>query len=116
MEGHDIPWWEPHFEGMCYMHGICLDMLTPMLYIFVWPKRWGVTRDKGFAHIRIVEFKALDQVYRVCIAHGMFGKEIHECTPIFMGHVDMSGEGISMRLIGDPSGGIVREWFQSFVY
>ena len=46
----------------------------------------------------------------------MFGKEIHECTPIFMGHVDKSGEGISMRLIGDPSGGIVRKWFQSFVY
>ena len=34
----------------------------------------------------------------------MLGKEIHECTPIFMGHVDMSGEGISMRPIGDPSG------------
>ena len=34
----------------------------------------------------------------------MFGKEIHECTPIFMGHVDMGGEGISMRPIGDPSG------------
>ena len=27
----------------------------------------------------------------------MFGKEIHECTPIFIGHVDISGEGISMR-------------------
>ena len=26
------------FEGMCYMHGMCFDMLTPMLYIFVWPK------------------------------------------------------------------------------
>ena len=48
------------FEGMCYMHGICLDMLTPMLYIFVWPKRWGATRDKGLAHVPIVEFKALD--------------------------------------------------------
>ena len=35
----------------------------------------------------------------------MFGKEIHQCTPIFMGHVDMSGEGISMRPIGNPSGG-----------
>ena len=22
------------------MHGKCFDMLTPMLYIFVWPKRW----------------------------------------------------------------------------
>ena len=21
------------FEGMCYMHGMCFDMLTPMLYI-----------------------------------------------------------------------------------
>ena len=104
------------FEGMFYMHGICLDMLTPMLYIFVWPKRWGAIHDKGFAHVSIVEFKALDQVYRICIAHGMFGKEIHECTPIFMGHVDMGGESISMRRIRDPSGGIVRKWFQSFVY
>ena len=111
MEGHGIPWWEPLFEGMFFMHGICLDMLTPMLYIFVWPKRWGAIRDKGFAHVSIVEFKALDQVYRICSAHGMFGKEIHECTPIFMGHVDMSGGGISMRLIGDPSGGIVGKWF-----
>ena len=42
----------------------------------------------------------------------MCGKEIHECTPIFMGHVDMSGEGISMRPIGDPSGGNVRKWFR----
>ena len=42
------------------MHGICLDMLTPMLYIFVWPKRSKATRDKGFAHVPIVEFKALD--------------------------------------------------------
>ena len=32
----------------------------------------------------------------------MFGKEIHECTPIFMGHVDMGGEGICMRMIGVP--------------
>ena len=48
------------FEGMCSMHGMCFDMLTPMLYIFVWPKRWGATHDKGFAHVPIVEFKALD--------------------------------------------------------
>ena len=50
------------FEGIFCMHDICLDMLTPMLYIFVWPKRWGAIRDKGFAHVPIVEFKALDQV------------------------------------------------------
>ena len=61
------------FEGMFYMHGICLDMLTPMLYIFVWPKRWGAIRDKGFAHVPIVEFKALDQstayvLLMVCLA------------------------------------------------
>ena len=49
-----------NFEGMCYMHGLCLDMLTPMLYISVWPKIWGITRDKGFAHVPIVGFKALD--------------------------------------------------------
>ena len=46
----------------------------------------------------------------------MFGKEIHECTPIFMGQVDMGGEGISMRQIGDPSGEIVGKSAQSFVY
>ena len=45
---------------MCNMGSICLDMLTPMLYIFVLPKRWVATRYKGFAHVRIVEFKALD--------------------------------------------------------
>ena len=73
------------FEGMFYMHGICLDMLTSMLYIFVWPKRWGAIPDKGFANVSIVVFKALDQVYRLCIAHGMFGKEIHERTPVFHG-------------------------------
>ena len=48
------------FEGMCYMHGLCLDMLTPMLYIFVWPKRWETTRDKGLAPVPIVGLKALD--------------------------------------------------------
>ena len=48
------------FEGRFSMHGICLDMLTLMLYIFVWPKRWGAIRDEGFAHVPIVEFKALD--------------------------------------------------------
>ena len=54
--GHDTP----PLEGMCYMHGMCFVMLTPMLYIFVWPKRSGATCDKGFTHVAIVEFKALD--------------------------------------------------------
>ena len=35
MEGHGISWWELRFEGTCYMHGICFDRLTPMLYISV---------------------------------------------------------------------------------
>ena len=48
------------FEGMWYMHGMFFDMLTPMLYISVWSKRWRATRDKGVAHVPIVEFKALD--------------------------------------------------------
>ena len=48
------------FEGMFFMHGICLDMLTPMLYIFVCSERPGAIRDKGFGHVSIVEFKALD--------------------------------------------------------
>ena len=36
------------------------DMLTPMSYIFVCPKRWEAIRDKGFAHVPVMEFKALD--------------------------------------------------------
>ena len=73
------------FEGMFYMHGICLDMLTPMLYIFVWPKRWGAIRDKGFAHVSIVEFKVLDQVYRVCIAHVCLAKRSMSALPFSWG-------------------------------
>ena len=49
MEGHGIPWREPLFEGMCYMHGMCFDMLTPMLYISVCRKIYGVIRGKGFS-------------------------------------------------------------------
>ena len=30
------------FDGMCYMHGMCFDMLTPMLYISVCRKIYGV--------------------------------------------------------------------------
>ena len=48
------------------MHGMCFDMLTPMLYIFVWPKRWGATRDKGFAHVPIVSTAYV--LLMVCLA------------------------------------------------
>ena len=60
MEGHGISWSEPPFEGMCYMHGMCFDMLTPMLYISFFGKIYGVIRGKGFAHVPMVNSIALD--------------------------------------------------------
>ena len=41
-------------KGMCYMHGMCFPMLTPMLYIC------GFIRGKGFAHVPMVSSIALD--------------------------------------------------------
>ena len=49
-----------NFEGMCYIHGKCFDMLTPMLYISVCRKIYGVIRGKGFAHVPILNSIALD--------------------------------------------------------
>ena len=48
------------FEGMCYMHGMCCDMLTPMLYIFVCRKIYGVIDGKGLVHVSMVNSIALD--------------------------------------------------------
>ena len=48
------------FEGMCYMHCMCFDMLTPMLYISVSRKIYGVIRGKGFAHVPMMKSIALD--------------------------------------------------------
>ena len=48
------------FEGMCYMHGMCFALLTPMLYIFVCRKICGVRPGKGFAHVPMVNSIALD--------------------------------------------------------
>ena len=48
------------FEGMFYMHGMCFAMLTPMLYIYLCRKIFGVIRGKGFAHVRMVSSIALD--------------------------------------------------------
>ena len=70
MEGHGIPWWEPLFKGMCYMHGMCFVMLTPMLYISVCRKICGVIRRKGFAQVLMVSSTALDQVDRTYSACG----------------------------------------------
>ena len=47
-------------EGMCYMHGMCFALLTPMLYISVRRKICGVIRGKGFAHVPMVSSIALD--------------------------------------------------------
>ena len=52
--------WEPLFEGMCHMHGMCFDMLTPMLYISVCRKIYSVIRGKGLAHVPMVNSIALD--------------------------------------------------------
>ena len=60
MEGHGISLWEPLFEGMCYMHGMCFATLTPMLYLSVCRKIRGVIRGKGFAHVQMVSSMALD--------------------------------------------------------
>ena len=47
-------------EGMCYMHGMCFAMLTPILYISVCRKICGVIRGQGFAHVLMVCSIALD--------------------------------------------------------
>ena len=60
MEGRGIPTSEPLFEGMCYMHGVYFDMLTPMLYISVCRKICGVILGKGLAHVRMMSSIALD--------------------------------------------------------
>ena len=46
------------FEAMCCMHGMCFDMLTPMLYISVCRKICGVIQSK--AHVPMVSSIALD--------------------------------------------------------
>ena len=45
---------------MSYMHGMCFDMLTRMLYISVCREIYGVMRGKGFAHVTMVNSIALD--------------------------------------------------------
>ena len=52
------------------MHGMCFDMLTPMLYISVCRKIYGVIRGKGLAHVPMVNSIALDYAYRSYSACG----------------------------------------------
>ena len=48
------------FEGMCYLHGMCCGMLTPILYISSCRKIHGVAQGKGFANVLIMCSIALD--------------------------------------------------------
>ena len=48
------------FKSMCYMHGMCFAMLTPMLYTSVCTKICRVIHGKGFAHVKMVTSIALD--------------------------------------------------------
>ena len=52
------------------MHGMCFVMLTPIVYISVCRKICGVIRGKGFAHVPMMSFIALDKVYRTYSACG----------------------------------------------
>ena len=52
------------------MHGMCFAMLTPMLYISVCRKIYGVIRGKGFTHVQMVSSIALDYVYSTYSACG----------------------------------------------
>ena len=61
---------------MCYMAGMCFEMLTPMLYISVCRKICGVIRVKRFAHVPMVSSIALDYVYRTYSACG----KVYEAT------------------------------------
>ena len=47
-------------QGMCYMHGMCFAMLTPILYISGCRKVHGVARGKGLANVLMVRSIAPD--------------------------------------------------------
>ena len=66
------------FEGMCYMHGMCFDMLTGMLYISVCRKICRVICGKGFAHVRKMSSIELDYVYRTYSACGKVYRATHK--------------------------------------
>ena len=106
------------FKDMCYMHGPCFAMLTPMLYISVCRKICGVIRGKGFAHSPMVSSIALDYVYRTYSACGKVYGATHKPTinfPIFIVRVGRRFEGVSMRPCEDPSERIVCKWSQAIV-
>ena len=66
------------YHGMCYMHGMCFAMLTPMLYISFCRKICGVIRGKGLANAPMVSSIALDYVYRTYSASGKVYRATHK--------------------------------------
>ena len=60
------------------MHGMCFELLTPMLYISVCRKIYGVIRGKGFASVPMVSSIAPDQVYRSYSACGRAYRATHK--------------------------------------
>ena len=55
------PWGGMAYHGWSHLLMVCvICMLTPMLYISVCRKIYGVIRGKGFAHVPMVNSKVLD--------------------------------------------------------
>ena len=48
------------YHGGSHVLRVCVDMLTPILYISVCRRIYGVIRGKGFAHVPMVNSIALD--------------------------------------------------------
>ena len=115
MEGHGIPWWEPLFKVMSYMDGMSFVMLTPMLYIPVCRKIWGVIRGKGSAHVAMVSSIALEQVYCTYSACGKADRATHKRHYQFSHFHRACWEEVQ-RCPHDPSGGIVCKWSQAIVF
>ena len=104
---------------MCYMHGMCFAMLTPMLYISVCRKICGVIRGKGLANDPMVNSIVLDYVHRTYSACGkVYGATHKRHYPFshFHGACWEEVRRCPQRPCGDPSGGIVCEWSKAIVY
>ena len=107
------------FEGIFYMHGMCFDMLTPIFYISVCRRIYGVIRGKGFAHVAMVNSMALDySTAHIVHVRGLTERRASANInfPIFMVRVGRRFEGVPMRPYGDPGGGIVCKWSQAIVF
>ena len=101
------------------MHGMCFDMLTPMLYISVCRKIYGVIRGKGFAHVGMVNSMALDQVYRSYSACGRAYRATHKRQYQFSNFHGACWEEVRRCPYASMWGskwGIVCKWSQAIVF